>query len=142
MTGCTTNGARSAPTSTTCSTLTVGACARGNCATHSRAHLPYFDPSVATRTFIVSVLSYPLYLLAHGDRFELLTVILCNGICSSILLYFGPAAFQLLHNLGHGCILHLLKRQPVRFKGTVHAQDVCHPIRVPPRFVVGRIVEH
>src|SRR5689334_17667749 len=48
------NGARSAPRSTIWMTLTDGGSARGSRAIHSNAHLPYFEPSLATSTCIAS----------------------------------------------------------------------------------------
>src|SRR5678815_2770885 len=53
-------GARRAAMSAMCSTFTVGACANGNCAIHPNVHFPNFDPSVATRTFMACIPSYPL----------------------------------------------------------------------------------
>ena len=53
------------------------------------------------------------------------------------LLKFCPATFQLLHNLRHGCILHLVEGQPVRLEGAMQTQNIRYPIRVPPRFIVG-----
>ena len=47
------------------------------------------------------------------------------------LLKFGPAAFQFLHNLRHGCILHLLERQPVRLEGAMQTQHIRDPIGIP-----------
>ena len=37
-----------------------------------------------------------------------------------ILLDLCPTTLQLLHNLRHRRVLHVVEGQPVRFKGTVH----------------------
>src|SRR2546426_210879 len=56
-TGCDRNGARSALISTTCSTVTRGGSTRGSLATQFSSHRPYSDPSIATSTFMLCILS-------------------------------------------------------------------------------------
>src|SRR6266850_1068791 len=58
ITGCARNGARSAPTSSTCSAVTRDGSTNGSLATQFSPHRPYFDPSVATSTFMLRILSF------------------------------------------------------------------------------------
>ena len=46
------------PISSTCSAVTYGRSTNGSLATQFSPHRPYFDPSVATSTFMVRLLSF------------------------------------------------------------------------------------
>lgn len=54
---CETNGARRAAISRTCKAVTRGLSFNGRAAAQLKACRPYFDPSIATKTFISSILS-------------------------------------------------------------------------------------
>src|ERR1051325_8223125 len=51
------NGNRSTAPSSTCSAVTRGGSTNGSMATQFSPHRPYFDPSVATSTFMLHILS-------------------------------------------------------------------------------------
>lgn len=63
-------------------------------------------------------------------------------MAAGLLSEWLPSTFHLVHDLRQRGVFHFIERETMRLEWSVHAQEVSHSIGIPPRFVVGRIIEH